>query len=247
MPAPRPSRQILEEAPLRVLRFLSAVSRSIEIRAALAGRGYGTADHQEACELLLHLVRYREPPPLPAGPTVAATAQAELDAWYELHVRLVRAALQLRFPEQAHFLLDGLPGVGNGQGLLSVVLLLDRLDAFEQGPAREATRQRDHQALGVLVRRGITAEERARLRELVVRGQSLAASSQDTEGPAHLAEQQETLRALHMWHREWSETARAVISRRDLLVRLGLTRRKREAEGKARSPKGSGRKRTKAK
>lgn len=246
MPAPGPSRQVLDEVPLRVLRFLTAVSRSIEIRAALAGGGYGAADHQEACELLLRLVRYQEPPPLPAEPTAAA-AKAELDTWYERHGRLIRAALQLRFPVQAHFLLAGLPGAvaGDGQGLVAVLLLLNRLDALEKSPARAATREEDRQALALLARRGITPEERVRLQDVTVRGRSLD-SSRDAEAPARLAEQQETLRALHIWHREWSETARAVISRRDLLVRLGLIRRQREAEGKARKPKAIGRKRTKA-
>lgn len=246
MSAPGPSRQVLDETPPRVLRFLTAVSRSPEIRAALAGSGYGAADHQEACELLLRLLRYREPPPGPVEPPAVA-ARAELDTWYERHGRLIRAALQLRYPAQAQFLLTDLAGAGEGQGLVAVVLLLDRLDALEQSPARLATREEDHEVLALLARRGITAEERARLRDVTVHGRGNDVSSRDPEASSHLAEQQETLRALHFWYREWSETARAVISRRDLLVRLGLLRRQREVEGKEKKSKAPGRKRAKAK
>ena len=56
-----------------------------------------------------------------------------------------------------------------------------------------------------------------------------------TEGPdksteAHAA----ALLKLHAWYREWSETARSVITRRDYLIRLGLAKRKgRRGEGPA--------------
>jgi len=48
-----PSRQILEELPPRALKFLSALSKSSTLHAALAARGYEEADHQEGWELLL--------------------------------------------------------------------------------------------------------------------------------------------------------------------------------------------------
>ena len=32
--------------------------------------------------------------------------------------------------------------------------------------------------------------------------------------------------ALYGWYREWSETARSVITRRDYLIRMGLSKRK---------------------
>jgi hypothetical protein len=37
---------------------------------------------------------------------------------------------------------------------------------------------------------------------------------------------QRALVDLHAWYKEWSETARALIKRRDFLVRLGLATRK---------------------
>ena len=41
-----------------------------------------------------------------------------------------------------------------------------------------------------------------------------------------VTEQDEALRALRAWYRDWSETARAVIRRRDHLLMLGLSQRK---------------------
>ncbi|XXV29429.1 hypothetical protein WME87_11305 [Sorangium sp. So ce1389] len=115
--------------------------------------------------------------------------------------------------------------------------LLDRLDALEKSPARKATRKDDHAALETLAKRVITREERTRLRQLVdtASGAGAAAEEDDEEAIGDAAtvravvdsrEHVEALRALHAWHREWGETVRAVVKRRDFLVRLGLAHRK---------------------
>ena len=42
-------------------------------------------------------------------------------------------------------------------------------------------------------------------------------------------EREEALRELRAWYKDWSETARAVIGRRDHLILMGLAHRKRSA------------------
>jgi hypothetical protein len=92
-----------------------------------------------------------------------------------------------------------------------------------------------HTALETLAKRGYPKEELSRLRQLVdiASGEGTAAEEGDAEatGGAEQVravvdshEHVDARRALYAWYREWSETARAVIKRRDFLVRLGLAR-----------------------
>jgi len=156
-------------------------------------------------------------------------AQMELDQWDEGGFRILKASLSRHYPTQAAFLLDGL---GPSQGFAAVAgvsTLLDRLDALESSPEREATRAEDHGALELLAKRGIDKAERLRLRGLV---QKVTQASAVVPSPTGSAEEKErdyiaSLIALRSWFEEWSEVARVVIRRRDWLILLGLARRKR--------------------
>jgi hypothetical protein len=103
--------------------------------------------------------------------------------------------------------------------------MLDRLDALEKGPERKSTRKADHAALATLAQRGITSDERARLRGLIETASHVMDPPDDGEESAANAARNEALRKLRAWYDEWSETARAVIKRRDQLIRLGLAKR----------------------
>jgi hypothetical protein len=66
---------------------------------------------------------------------------------------------------------------------------------------------------------------REHLRGLV----SVAQAAKPTDAPVVdnvPATQQQALEALHAWHRDWSETARAVVRRRDHLILMGLAKRR---------------------
>ncbi|WP_437783514.1 hypothetical protein [Sorangium sp. So ce1097] len=236
-----PSRQVLAEVPGRALRFLSAAGKNRQIRALLRERGYADEDHREGWELLHRASGFGTGEPDEVEDAEVGKAIAELDAWDEPHFRLIRAALQRRHPAQERFVFDNLSAQAGPAAVVSVKTLLDRLD--EKSPARKATRKDDHAALQTLAKRGITREERSRLRQLVdtATGAGAAAEEGDEEeaGDAGSAralvdsqEHVEALRALHAWYREWAETARAVIKRRDFLVRLGLAHRKVKAKVK---------------
>lgn len=227
----QPSRQVLEELPARALKLLSALSKSSLIYGLLAARGYTEADHQEGWELLLQVTGFRRAPATAAESTAARDAAVEIDAWDEPNFRLIRAALDRRHPEQSLFVFEGLSASTGANAVVGVATLLERLDALETGPARQSTRKDDHAALATLSQRGITAVERARLRALVTTATAAAKPEEEASDAAGDPASTEALLKLHGWYGEWSEVARAVVKRRDHLIRLGLAKRKKAAKG----------------
>lgn len=123
--------------------------------------------------------------------------------------------------------MGGLSASKGPLAVLGISTFLDRLDALEKAPEREATRAADHAALATLERRGIDPEERARLRGLVERAQRMTSlPPEDPEEGAEDRNVERRLRQLRVWFEEWSSIARAVVDRRDDLIRLGLARRR---------------------
>lgn len=230
------SRQVLEEAPERVLTFLSGIGTSVLIRTALARVGYRAKDHEEGWRLLHAAAGYSTPIPVPAAEETVTAVIAELDAWDEPNFRLARAALLRKYPAQAEFLFQGLEAATGLAAVLSVRTFLDRLDALEgKAPGRDhkdkAVKAADKEALMVLGSRGITEGERQRLRGLLKiaeQGAELSAQAQRqaAESEQQAATRREALIALRAWYDEWAETARVIIKRRDQLIRLGLAKRR---------------------
>jgi hypothetical protein len=230
-----PSETVLAETPGRALKFLSALSNNAALRAILATKGYTDEEHQRGFALLFKASGYSvsAPSPLPMS-NDARDAMLVLDAWDEPNFRIIRAALEHRHPAQCKFVFQDLePATGAG-AILSVSTLLDRLDTLEQGKERQATRKEDHAALETLATREYTPKERRRLRELVERASAPVAPILDAPKlpSASDEERRETLRQLWIWYREWSETARGLIKRRDQLILLGLAKRKKPEKKK---------------
>lgn len=150
----------------------------------------------------------------------------ELDRWDEQGFRRIHAALSHLHPAQDEHVFKDLKPSEGMESVLGVSLLLDRLDELENGKAREATREADHAALATLAERGITPDERKRLRELVKKAQAVNPVVPISE--AGRKQYEENLVALRGWYDDWSETARAVITRRDHLISLGLAKRKKK-------------------
>jgi hypothetical protein len=223
------SRTTLEATPVRVLTFLRAAGTSKAIRALLAARGYTPADHNEGWSLLHKVSGLRESDRPEEIDTGVRDAINELDNWDEDGYRLTRAALTRRHPVQAEFVLNGLAPATGGGAVLSVKNLLDRFDALEKNPARKATRAEDHAALATLAARGITPQERARLRALVNAAQTAVEIEPDRHArdeTAAKAQLEKDLIALRAWYVDWAETARVGVKRRDYLIRLGLGQRR---------------------
>ena len=214
-----------------VIAFLTGVGNTAVIRAMLAQRGYSAAEHTTGWTLL-HLVSGFNAP-FPADSTEAAVRDAvtTIDAWDEPTFRTTKAALIRKHPDQAKFVFDKLePGSGL-EAVLATETFLDRLDALEASPDRAATRDADHAALATMAERGISPEVRAEMRTLIGTAKTGSLPLEPIEDPAA-----KDVVALHAWYNDWSETARTYIKRRDYLIRLGLSKRKRSKKSQPVEP-----------
>jgi hypothetical protein len=216
--------KVLAATPGKVLTFLRAAATKLEIRAALFSAGYSAEEQAAGWTLLQQATGYVPGIASATDDAAARSAIAEVDAWDEPGFRRISAALERLHPDQHAFVFAGLEAAQGVGSLLSVTTMLDRLDALESSPARQATRVADQAALATLAKRGITSELRKHLRELVRVAQTAATPT--FAANTTVDEQETALRALQAWYRDWSETARAVIRRRDYLLMLGLTQRK---------------------
>lgn len=225
------TRETLEDTAARSFVFLRGVASNIVIRTALKERGYTTAEHLRGWNLVHGASYYAEPTAelkTDGAGSQAVRALKLLDDWDEDGFRVVTATLRHRHVAQAEFVLEGLKPTTGPAAVLGVAKLLMRLDALENSPDREATRDADHAALATLESRGITKAERTRLRGLVEQAQVLGET--DTESPAAAAAREEehvaALHKLRIWYVEWADIARSTIKRRDHLITLGLAHRK---------------------
>ena len=229
------SRETLNGTVGRAVTLLRAIGTSHEISTAVAPVGYDPAEHQRGWSLVhaaSGFVPDGAPPSQDSGTTAAAIAR--IDASDEDAFRIARASLTRRFPAQAELVLTG---IGPSKGAASVVgmrKLLERLDTLEHGKDREATRADDHAALALLAKRGLTPAWRAEMRDHVRDAEKLtpAAPAVTASNPAkpdvdHVAD----LEALRVWFEEWAELAHVAVKRRDLLIRMGLAKRKTKKKG----------------
>ncbi|HEY3496362.1 MAG TPA: hypothetical protein VGK73_16795 [Polyangiaceae bacterium] len=217
-------KKLLASTPGRVLTFLRAAATKVEIRAALFAAGYSTEEQATGWSLLEKASGYVPNIASVSDDGAARAALAEVDAWDEPGFRRIGAALERLHPEQHSFVFAGLETARGAGSLLAVSTLLDRLDALESAPERKNSRADDRDAIATLTARGITPAVRAHLRDLI----RVAQTAEPPTFPVDSAvtNRDEALKTLGAWYRDWSETARAVIQRRDYLVMLGLAQRK---------------------
>jgi hypothetical protein len=218
------------------------VSTNGAIRAQLERHGFSDADQQEGVRLL-HVASGFEKAAAPKrnrDDEVARAALVEIDEVDEKVHRIGRASLARRHPEQAAYLFEGLAPARGPEAVLGMRQLLDRMARLASGEGRPAAaRDGDVAALAVLALRGIDEAERTRLSglcDLALRAAPTNPSERaQAEGLAK--ERQDALVALRAWFEEWSEVARAVITRRDHLILLGLaSRRKSGSEEEDEAP-----------
>lgn len=227
------TRTTLDATYGRASTFLRGVGTTEGIRARLASRGYDEDEHARGWSLIHAAAGYElqgEAKKTSAVDAGVAQAIAELDAWDEPNLRIVRAALTRLHPAAAAFVLDGLEPSTGVSAVLGVKVLLDRLDALQKAPERKATREEDKAALETLARRGIDANERARLRALVARAEGYVATEDGADARSARKEREartlQALKDLRVWYEDWAEMARVLVTRRDHLIRLGLAKRK---------------------
>jgi hypothetical protein len=218
-----PSRTVLDATPGRAVTFLIGVNASVEVRVALMARGYSQAEHEQMWSLIGRLTALPTATVHPRDEKVEA-ALTELNDWDEPNFAVITTILQRKFPAQAAFVFQDLaPSPIAAQAVVSIATLLDRFDALEKSPDRKSTRKVDHEALERLSERGYTKEERKRLRALVTTAQKVSA----VEVVPVSSEEADAIKLeLYGFLNEWTTQAKAVIKRRDLLIRLGIGKRK---------------------
>lgn len=224
------SRRTLETIPERTLALLRAIACESAIRATMNLNGYSDEEQQEGWRRLHAASGFQVPltPTVDISDAAVRSAINEIDSSDEKLFRITAATLNRRFPEQAAFVLGGIGASRGINSVLNVEILLDRLDTLATGTGRESTRERDQAAVATLAGRGLSAPDRARLRMLI---QTAKRSNPVNFIPSEREEFDKNylsrLAELRDWYMEWSEIARAVITRRDYLIRMGLANMKR--------------------
>ena len=214
---------LLETVPERALPFLRAIATNQQIRFTMAGAGYGEPEQAEGWRLLLGATGYAAQKLDVDADTEARHAINEIDNWDESGYRRIHAALERLHPAQDAFVFTGLEASTGPSAVLGVAKLLDRLDQLQKGT------NADRAAIATLEKRGINTQMRTHLRSLVTVAQAAKPVELPTD-PAPPDTQQQALELLYAWYRDWSETARALIRRRDHLILMGLAKRRSHKE-----------------
>ncbi len=218
-------KRVLAATPEKAVTFLKTTATKVDIRALLFAAGYSQEEQQVGWKLVGRATGHVRGVSSVDDDLAARAAIAEIDAFDEPGFQRVGAALERLHPEQNEFVFAGLSAARGAGSLLSVTTLLDRLDALESSDDRKATRKADQAAIATLTKRGITPELRAHLRQLLETAQS-AVPAEFPENPS-AEDRDAALKELRAWYKDWSQTARAVITRKDYLIMLGLSKRRR--------------------
>jgi hypothetical protein len=227
------SRQVFGETSRRAVTFLTAIAAYPTIRAALVGAGYSQEEHAKGWGLLLKVSAF--PITVPSAQNAAVDAMSELEVWQGPGFLRARAALRHLHPEQEAFVFGDLDVRKGRECVPTVATFLARCGALQDSPARKETRKADHAALETLSKRGIDEEARRHLQHLVD-----LASTETTFAVEKTSEdvtkRDEDIVALYRWLEDWRDTARAVVTQRSQLIRLGIARRRAAKVVKAVAP-----------
>jgi hypothetical protein len=209
--------------------FLGTLSRAPHIRRILAERGYTNEVHQTGWSYYLEVMGWRPEPVPVVGVSELEQERAivELDQWDGPNFTIARAALHHLHPAQEIYVFDNLVAAQGAAAVGTVKTYLTRVQALRDGtdPNRTSTREGDRAAVATLETRKVAGAELERhlmgLIETATTAAPIAPEPEEDPG-----EYQQAAGRLHAWLTDWRETARAVITRRDYLIRLGLVTRK---------------------
>jgi hypothetical protein len=201
--------------------FLHAAGTHSPLRVALKAGGYFAADHAEGLRLLNAACPYIEDGFDPTADEVSRRAAAELDAWTKTHLMRLKTAIERLHPHVGALFPERMPA--GAEAILVVAELLERLTKLESEPDGA-------DVIATLARRGLDDGTRRHLAALVRDAQHAQPPPVPSDDDNAVTNELEAeLSALHRWYDDWAGTARAIIPRKDWLIRLGvLERRRRE-------------------
>jgi hypothetical protein len=212
----RPSDSTLDSVPTRALTFLIAIAERPPIGAMLHEAGFTVDDHEEGWRLLKTVGTFK--PGILTAPSHSAAKAAgdEICTWVATHFRRYEAALLRLHPAWTDLFPETDPRYP-AACLLAVATLTEQLRHGEA--SRDATLQR------TLAQRGLTHDELTYLTALVTTAQSATTvTTGDEERDAHTDERI----ALYHWYRDWAESAKRFVKRRDYRVALGISGKREE-------------------
>ncbi|MBN1612087.1 MAG: hypothetical protein JW940_35980 [Polyangiaceae bacterium] len=216
--SPVPCDRTLADTPARVLVLLSAIATRAPIRDLMSQGGFSAEDHAEGWTLLTRACEYRATAAPASEHFRARSAMAEVHGWVTTHFARFRAALERLHPE-AVALFPITDTRYAGDALLALAHVIERL--------RGNGDEHDRALRATLARRGLDGNEIERLGRLVRDAQSVGdAVDKEMEVEARTAE----LVALYRWYRDWAETAKRLVARRDYRAALGLAGARGKAE-----------------
>lgn len=218
----------IERAITRAVPFLRAMSTVPRLREAMSIRGYDAETHDAGWQMLLTLSGYNAPAPRPAPDLPQTQAVAEIDAWDGPTIQMIRATCA-RFVDQGAYLLAGVEASRGYGAVTNAQVILDRVVALRDGtdPTRAAMRERDRLCVQALADRNIITKESERhLRHLIANATGIAPTVGDDGLDAWRKTRQEVALKLKVWLEDWRGMARAIFTRRDDQIRLGLARRR---------------------
>jgi hypothetical protein len=209
----KPSEPTLRATPARVVTFLLAIATRPPIRAAMQQAGYTNADHAEGWRLLRRTGEIREGAIRADAASRAAKAMNEIQAWVNADFRRFHAATERLHPTWVGLF----PEVDSRSPADAVLLLAKLIEQVTHGDA-----SRDAAFLATLAQRGLDTIEVERLTRLLTAAQGVDLNSSETNaGPDDRTPERLTL---YHWHRDWVESAKQVIKRKDYRAQLGIGR-----------------------
>ena len=205
-----PCRTLLTGLPARVLHFLQVIATHRSIYAAMVQGGYGAKDHAEGWALLGAVCALRDACPNMPAYLSAQAALADIHQWVATHFARLRVALERLHPSHSGLFLV-VDSRAPAESLFALAQLIDQV--------RNGSAAHDAALLATLARRGLDQTEIERLSQLIAQAQSV---TDPTDAEADLDARTDELTALYQWYRDWAETARRLIKRKDYRIALGL-------------------------
>lgn len=220
----------LRELPARVVVFLRAVGTHAPIQGAMRAGGYGARDHEEGARLLAATFPFSAQGLDPAEDDPPRAAARELETWLKTHLPRLRAAVERLHPDSLA-LFHGLDSLDGPETVLGAAQLVERLAALRAD-------SQDAAVLETLERRGLGAARRRWLARLVrtaqtarVPGNAVTVGGEEDVLGERGGGADGAMLELYRWYQDWAATARAMVKRRDWLIRMGLMARKRAGRG----------------
>ena len=205
----------LSEQFIRVLKFLLA-TLDPRILFLLVLRGFNNEARREGWDLFLK-AGGREADLRDCGLSSNRVEELldQLNAWENVWFDVADAALGRLHPEVRERLFHKLGKTSGNEVVFTVSTMLDRLDALEQDGLEKP--------LALLASRGLTPDVRAKAREWLHELTSGEIPLSTMPDAAAEEERQQAQAAMWKWYLDWSKTARTIIKRKDLRIKMGIS------------------------